>query len=71
MLQPGKKYLLPQDGPCLVVKVDDCRAQVRLLSKKEHVITAYKGTPQERQIRFVGGSRVVDISPNSELPLLP
>lgn len=67
MLQPGKKYMLPEEGPCLVLRVDDCRAEVKLLSAREQVVTAYKDTPQEQQIKFSSPGRVVSISPNSEI----
>lgn len=70
MLRLGKKYLLPDEGPCIVVKVDECRAQVKLLSKEEQVVTAYKDTPQQMEIRFLRGTRLVNISANSELKMI-
>jgi len=70
MLVIGKRYWLPMEGPCEVVSIDDCRAKVKLLKKRERVVRAYKNSPQEREVRFSNGPRIVDISPNSELILI-
>lgn len=70
MLLIGKKYWLPMEGPCEVVSIDDYRARVKLLTKRERVIVTYKNSPQEREVRFNSGRRIVDISPNSELTMI-